>query len=184
MTNPQQPDNKAFGAHTLNAVTTGTHSGPFGEQPAERKAKNKAAIELLEKWMSESSPEEIAKENESYKALKKLLDEEPQQPAAGPWIRFDAKDESTWPTTDKNGIKPNSILAFGVSPKDFQEWKEKYGNRPKDYPYPGMNCPDFFVACFVPQYGFLENAWYFDDLSMRGLVTHYAEINEPWSEKK
>jgi hypothetical protein len=96
--------------------------------------------------------------------------------ASAPKIEW-IKCSERMPTEEKRGISPNSILAYGISPKSYNQWIEKNGE-----PYPWMELPERFVACFVPEHGFLVEGWYFRDTEMRKLVTHWQPLPEPPSE--
>ncbi len=87
------------------------------------------------------------------------------------WVRTSER----LPTEDPKGVPANSILAYGVDPESYHRWKEKFGE--------GLETPERFIACYVPQYGFLKNGFYFQEKRQRGLVTHWMPLPQPPTEE-
>jgi len=84
--------------------------------------------------------------------------------AAPTWISV----EERLPTKDKRGVPADSILAYGVNPERYQTWKDKFGK--------ALEHKERYIACFVPEYGFLKNGYYFRTETEKALVTHWMPL--------
>jgi len=72
------------------------------------------------------------------------------------------------PTTLKQGVAANSIIAYGVNPERYNFWKERGA--------PELATPERFIACYVPRYGFLSRGFYFYGELEKQFVTHWVPL--------
>lgn len=84
--------------------------------------------------------------------------------AAPKWVSV----KERLPTKDKRGVPADSILAYGVNPERYQTWKDKFGK--------ALEHKERYIACFVPEYGFLKNGYYFRTETEKALVTHWMPL--------
>ncbi len=143
----------------------------------------KAASALAKEWLEAcDSKNWVEMTGEEYEKTVKnifLLGAEHAKPR---WIKCSER----MPTTDKRGVPANSILAYGLNPRRYNQWFEKYPWLEKcSASYPFLDLPDIWVACYVPEYGFLDDGWYFrSEPELNKLVTQWTPILAPEAERK